>query len=122
MVELEEESLDEVEETEEIDEVKVATGWTLWAEGIVAEFGVIVGEDSGEILGDVRVAEEEGGARGAFTVLVEDGFEGGGRYENMELGCWGSSRGREVVAWGGTGAWVSWGEGNGRSWDGLEGA
>ena len=57
--------------------MKVATGWTLWAEGIVTEFGVIVGEDSGEILGDVRVAEGGGGARGAFTVLVEDGFEGG---------------------------------------------
>ena len=35
--------------------MKVATGWTLWAEGIVTEVGVIVGEDSGEILGDVRV-------------------------------------------------------------------
>ena len=57
------------------------------------------------------MAEEGGGARGAFTVLVEDGFDGGGRYESLEFCCWGSSSGREVVACGGTGAWVSWGEG-----------
>ena len=38
----EEEDLNEVEETEGMDEVNVAT----WAEGIVDGIGVIVGEDS----------------------------------------------------------------------------
>ena len=63
-----------------------------------------------------------GGARGVLNVLVEGGFEGGGKYENMELGCWGSFCGREVGNWGVTGgAWAFRGEGNGRSWDGLAG-
>ena len=30
---------------------------------------------------------ELGGARRVLNVLVEDGFEGEGKYESMELGC-----------------------------------
>ena len=82
----EEKNLDGVEETEGMDEVNVATGWRLWAEGIVdGTGGAIVGEYSRDSLADVEKALEVGGARGVLNVLVKDGFEDGGKYESMEL-------------------------------------